>query len=361
MKILIEYESSWRNSFLEDPDGNNKPLPKKGRKFIGSLTNINKADGEFFIKREVSKDTVMGVLSRLVGDQRKLYQARDGKYGPYYFKEIESQISFSDKPEITNEINYVRNMTGNTDQNSYIGSINTNHPLFTSGFSNDLWMILNLTLKDLISFVLKKPFNKAKASLSPKEIVDQVKSYKDIQLDKLGEQEDVLSEQVENVCSFFKRNETANVNLRTNFPSLQKGFADIEYVKNGKLVTRAIYCSALYLQAIYLAKIHNMDGILLKGFSVNGFTPKDFMKSFAGGQKLIYGNPYMRETMVKGEGKIVLTMTKASGKLEININVDRDKAKEIKRLIENAGVSSFYLGKKGLAYVTDIDTREVQH
>ena len=37
---------------------------------------------------------------------------------------------------------------------------------------------------------------------------------------------------------------------------------------------------------------------------------------------------------------------------------DRDKAKEIKTLIENAGVSSFYLGKKGLAYVTNIDTRE---
>ena len=27
-------------------------------------------------------------------------------------------------------------------------------------------------------------------------------------------------------------------------------------------------------------------------------------------------------------------------------------------MIDNAGVSSFYLGKKGLAYVTDIDTRE---
>ena len=31
-----------------------------------------------------------------------------------------------------------------------------------------------------------------------------------------------------------------------------------------------------------------------------------------------------------------------------------------KRMIEYAGVSSFYLGKKGLAYVTDIDTRELR-
>ena len=53
-------------------------------------------------------------------------------------------------------------------------------------------------------------------------------------------------------------------------------------------------------------------------------------------------------------------MTKASGKLEIIIDIERDRAKEIKKMIENAGVSSFYLGKKGLAYVTDIDTREVR-
>ena len=56
-----------------------------------------------------------------------------------------------------------------------------------------------------------------------------------------------------------------------------------------------------------------------------------------------------------------LLMTKASGTLEININVDREKAKEIKTMIDNAGVSSFYLGKKGLAYITDIDTREARN
>ena len=37
------------------------------------------------------------------------------------------------------------------------------------------------------------------------------------------------------------------------------------------------------------------------------------------------------------------------------------KAKEIKNMIDNAGVSSFYLGKKGLAYITDIDTREARN
>ena len=77
-----------------------------------------------------------------------------------------------------------------------------------------------------------------------------------------------------------------------------------------------------------------------------------------GDKKKIWGNPYIREEFIKGEGKTKHLMTKASGTLEIILNISRDKAKEIKNMIDNAGVSSFYLGKKGLAYVTSISTRE---
>ena len=69
MKITIEYESSWRNSFLDG--NNNEPLPKKGRDFVGSMTSLKK-EGNFLV-REITLDTVMGILNRLIGDQRKLY------------------------------------------------------------------------------------------------------------------------------------------------------------------------------------------------------------------------------------------------------------------------------------------------
>jgi hypothetical protein len=75
-----------------------------------------------------------------------------------------------------------------------------------------------------------------------------------------------------------------------------------------------------------------------------------------GNQKRIWGNPYMLKKRVKGEGETVSLLTKASGVLEINLNIDRARAEQIKQQIENAGVSSFYLGKKGLAYVSDIRT-----
>jgi len=81
MKISIEYDSCWRNSFLDGT--NNEPLPKGGRDFLGSMTNL-KVEGNFKT-HEITLDTVMGLLNRLIGDQRKLYQARSKAFEKSYF------------------------------------------------------------------------------------------------------------------------------------------------------------------------------------------------------------------------------------------------------------------------------------
>ncbi len=91
MKIIIKYDSSWRNSFLDG--SNNEPLPKKGRNFIASMTELKKPEN--YLSRPVSKDTVMGILNRLIGDKRKLYQSRQEPN--YYFADLEDLISFEDK------------------------------------------------------------------------------------------------------------------------------------------------------------------------------------------------------------------------------------------------------------------------
>lgn len=88
MKIIIEYDSCWRNAFLGG--SNNEPVPKKGREFLGSMTSLKK-EGNFKVC-ENTLDTVMGVLNRLIGDQRKLYQARSKMYeSAYYFEALEDQ------------------------------------------------------------------------------------------------------------------------------------------------------------------------------------------------------------------------------------------------------------------------------
>lgn len=336
MKITIEYDSCWRNSFLGG--SNNEPLPKKGREFLGSMTNLKK-EGNFKIS-DSTLDTVMGLLNRLIGDQRKLYQARSKQFeSAYYFEELEDNISFIDKHQVTNEMTYIRNMNGSTDQNSFTGMIKISDPIFTSGYSPEFWGVLNLELPDLCDFIVNADKVEACIQLEPLSIINRLEI---LNKEKGLENEGVVSDAI-------------NV-LTTHFPN-------IEYLnKKGLITPISVYCSALYLQLSRLGEQeqHDMTSAKTKaggisGISKKGFTKKDFMDRFTTGpKKRIWGNPYIKKEKIKGQGEVISMMTKASGQLEITINVDRDKAQEIKTLIENAGVSSFYLGKKGLAYVSNI-------
>ncbi|MEW6076472.1 MAG: type I-Fv CRISPR-associated protein Cas5fv [Thermodesulfobacteriota bacterium] len=343
MKIEIEYESSWRNSFLEDTDGNNKPLPKNGRKFIASGRNLNSStQPENFIKRDVTIDTVMGVLNRLIGDQRKLYQSRQDQR--YYFRQIEPFVAFEDRATVTNEVTYIRNITGSTDQHSFTGMVKDQDAIFQSEYSPEFWGVLALTFDELCAYIINNNKVEASIGLDPLAICERFDELAKI---KPVEKEGIYEEAIDI--------------LDTRFP-------ETGYLNNaGKVKPSRVYCSALYLQLERLKEREfGMTYTLtqsgtIPGISKANFTKKDFMDRFTTGpKKLVWGNPYLRKIRVAGEGEIVSMMTKASGQLEITIDVDREKAKEIKTLIENAGVSSFYLGKKGLAYVTNIDTREVR-
>ncbi|MHA3098916.1 type I-Fv CRISPR-associated protein Cas5fv [Acinetobacter brisouii] len=335
MQIIIEYESSWRNSFLDG--SNNQPLPKGGRNFIASMTTLKQAGN--YKKRDVSKDTVMGVLNRLIGEQRKLYQARQDK--EYYFSEIEKILQdedIVDKSAISNEMVYIRNISGSTDQNSFTGMIKANDPAFKSDYSSDLWGILWLNLDAVTQFILDENY--------------QVKT--DIELDPI-----TVSSQIE-LLSAEKAIDVID-SVKDALDILQSKFDDVNYLNaKEQLPLISLYASALYLQIERLSKKYDLSNTLTKsgglsGISKRGFTKKDFMDRYTtGSKKLIWGNPYLLKEKKKGEGEVVSILTKASGQLIINLNISKDQARDLEEKIENAGVSSFYLGKKGLAYVTDI-------
>ena len=336
MIINIEYSASWRNSFLDG--SNNEPLPRKGRGFVGSMAKLGKEEN--YIERNISHDTAMGILNRLIGEQKKLYQARqsDG----YYFKDAEKAVTFVDDAEITQEYTFIRNVTGNTDRNSYTGAINADDEAFSSDFSRQLWGVLFLDVNQLCEFILgDRAVIDVSADLNPLAICEL--------LNEIGKAKPIAREGI----------------AADALKVLQDAFEDGNYVNaKEKIKVINLYCSALHLQAARLSGKFDMSCLITKsgcipGISKNNFTQSDFMKRFTTGKpKKIYGNPYIREAFIKGVGKEKLTMRKARGKLTISIDVDRARAEEIKQMIESAGVSSFYIGKKGLAYVTNIDTRE---
>lgn len=338
MKIVIEYEASWRNSFLDG--SNDEALPKKGRKYIGSSTALKKSEN--YIERKVELSTVMGILNRLIGDQRKLYQAREDE--AYFFRNIESKVTFKDDVQVSsNELVYLRNMSGNTDQNSYTGMIKTDDAMFTSDYSKEFWGVLELDLGELMEFIIHGKEMSEHITLDPLVISDRF-----AEITKLKALEEV--DEVVKVLS-----------------TLEQKFEGTNYKNNkGQIVPLNLYCSALYLQLERLSSQYDLSSALTKtgtiaGISKRLFTKKDFMNRFTTGEKKkIFGNPYIAKTFVKGEGQVTSMLTKASGELEIVIDIPRNKADDLKIKIENAGVSSFYLGKKGLAYVKNISTREVK-
>ncbi|HAZ7572838.1 type I-Fv CRISPR-associated protein Cas5fv [Legionella sp. PATHC032] len=338
MKITIDYEASWRNSFLDG--SNNEPLPKKGRNFIGSMSKLEVEEN--YKSREITLDTVLGVLNRLIGDQRKLYQIRAG-YGNHnhYFEDIVQVIRFEDRPKIQcQEIVYVRNMSGNTDRNAFTGMIKVKDPIFQSDFSQLLWGVLWLDFNQLCQFILHNIKLESTIELNPISILNRLEYIKKMK-------------SVENT----EHAKLASAKLASIFDK----YNPLDH--KGQIKILPMYCSSLYLQLNRLEAHHDMSGVkskmgMISGISNNGFTAKDFMDKYTTGpKKLIYGNPYVREEYVKGEGKIKRALRKASGQIDIYLDVNLERAIELKNMIDYAGVSSFYLGKKGLAYVSRIDVR----
>lgn len=338
MRITIKYEASWRNSFLDG--SNNEPLPKGGRAFVGSMTTLGKRDSQGkcpnFIKREITHDTVMGVLNRLIGDQRKLYQSRNCP--KYFFSGLEERISFNNQQDLSASINtetvYIRNMEGNTDQNSFTGMIKANDPVFTSDYSNIFWGVLTLDIENLCRLIVDESFQVSSSKqFDPLDVLQK--------LDELNKLKAIDIETVKNALD-----------------ALQKHFSDVAYkAVDSKIKPIELYCSALYLQISRLSHEYDVSLALTKngglaGISKRGYTPKDFMDRYTtGSKKPIWGNPYQLKEKRKGEGEVVSLLTKANGTLDILLDIPRAKAEQLKTMIDDAGVSSFYLGKKGLAYV----------
>ena len=364
MRIIIDFSSSWRNSVLTG--SNDKPIQK--RNFKASSKSHEAVD-----VRCISENTVLGVLCRLIGDQRKLYQAKASD--DFYFKNLDmtfqevssSSISWNDTALLINK------SENRPPQSSFIGVLDENEPLFFSKYSYTLWSVLDCDFEEIIDFIINPDINIKEGTVSPRQILNRVR-YDISSMDKIefvsdsikslevrlkdellkikARENKVLELQEEIEALIIKSQDSENIvferKLRDAVNKLSNEFSDQAYYeKNNSVYPSRIYAGALYLMVLEMTKqgFDTSDLITkkgtIKGFSKRGFNGvRDFLNPLMGNKKKTTHTPYL--------------LTKASGQLEITLDIDVAKAKELKQMIDNAGVSSFYLGKKGLAYVSDI-------
>jgi hypothetical protein len=421
MKILIEFDSCWQTSFLGDDV--KKPVGKVASK-------VNKASSDGYMQKFVatsgtrgetpaplSLSTILGVLSRLIGDQRKLYQSR--QQDNYYFADLENKITWNlSEPKMVNELMYLTNKSDERcGQSSFLGVLEDDNPWFFGKDSYLLWSVLFLTQEQLVEFILSKNINLIRAeNCLPKDLIERINKISDFKSEE-GEvlkTRDKLISEVESVIekrasllkgyhekikktppktsaqeskiksqltklegelndaklsleSLLEDNDVLIFDskltkitefLSSKYPNVKK--AGEEYCKSGMVYPMSLYSAALYLQAEYLLVAgydvpylkNSKSEIQIQGFSKRGFNGvRDWLNGMTGKRKKEVGTPCMVE---KHSGKLEIELSLDSKNDKGSINKYMSRAEELAELIENAGVSSFYLGKKGLAYVTKI-------
>ena len=379
MKIIIEYSSSWHNSFLTG--SNDEPVRKNNvRKF--KATSKSKEANDV---RKISKNTVLGVLCRLIGDQRKLYQAQ--KDTNFYFKDMDISFDYiaSESRNWSETVALINKSENRPAPGEFIGVIKDDEPLFFSQNSATLWSVLFYDFDDLLNFILQPTVKFKKTPISPRKVLsraaydissmDNINSIRGIVFSikdcKQKEVNETNEKEVDKLKKIIKRlenqmsklenekallsifndamsNDAFDEKIHKAITALNQYFPDEKYYEsNGSVKPIRIYAGALYVMLKEMEKQNfDISGLVTKSGTIKGFSKRDyngnrdFLNSLMGNKKKTTHTPYQ--------------LTKSDGQLEIILDIDKEKAKELKKMIENAGVSSFYLGKKGLAYVSDI-------
>lgn len=400
MKIIIGYSSKWSNSFsdnitkknivpsmgaIQDSIKGEKVIIKEDDSFEDIMFKINKVYPNFKYN-PISKNTVLGVLSRLLGEIRYLSDfINDEK--EHIINKLKNKISFNllDR-ELYNEI--VRISTPEKEvQNNGAGLIKNssknNILLSENKYSKLIYSALQLNDLDLINLFL----DKVETSKNVEELYvffeDNNVSYQDeFEIFKFLKKYD---DNVKSTSSFDK-------NFRNMLKSKIETNDEIEYyiktIKRIGLINHndeefhlrpnfinmaglLIYVCTKFIEKIneksfiegkIIEKKGNIKGI---AEASGGLTIKDFYNGFSD-KKTTADTPYFisgkffdkKENKKINQGEFNIGVTKEDGVLEINIAISEEDAIQLKKQIDAVGVSTFQLGKKGLAYIKEISVYE---
>lgn len=398
MKITINYSSKWSNSFSDAETKNPTALSLgavqegiKDEKVIISendtyediMYKVNKVYPNFQYNT-ITKNTVLGVLSRLLGEIRYLNNFIDEE-PDHIINVIKDKVSFKviDR-EIYNEV--IRISTPEKEVQSNGGGLisekaKDNILLSKNEYSELLYSVFNIINLDMLEkFInvleVSTTIEEVKTFFVEKELLHtgNFEPYKFIELynENLKKTENYEKEyrnlkkgkretdkDIESYTYIIKRIGSLNHN-------------DEEYHFKPKFINLPGILVYLFSNFLIRNK-YDICGILtekkgnIKGIAEGsgGLTIKDFYSAFSS-KKTSVDSPYFLSTKFfnKKENKSInqsdfnIGISKEDGILDIFLDISEDEARDLKRRIDAVGVSSFQLGKKGLAYVKEIDIYE---
>jgi CRISPR-associated endonuclease Csy4 len=306
MRITIDYNASW-NGLVTQED------KKKYREQIGF-------------------DTVKGVLFRLIGDVRQLKDNSDTHWMGVAISEsnVRFKVNLFESQE---DLIAIRGKNGSTGQKCaafLTADISSNPLLHTknnpvlAGFMR----IAHANDDQLYAYITQQTM--PDINVDDYTLEDLYSAYSSVEDKKISDKLISIA-----TCLPALKGENGNPKKPTFMRFLALALYDyVEKLQHDEI---------LMLKKEKLGfEIVSGKGFV-KGVSKNGsFTLKDFGESFYALPNAIYLKP--EHIYVE------------SGQLVIDVDTDEQSAKSINQAIKNAGVMTFHLGRKGLAYVSSIDT-----
>lgn len=398
MKITVNYSSKWSNSFsnpetkkatalslgsIQESIKGEKVIIDEGDTYEDIMYKINKVHPNFQYN-SITKNTVLGVVSRLLGEVRYLNNILD-KDPNHIINKIKDKISFKmfDR-EIYNEV--IRISTPEKEVQSNGGGVisvksKNNILLNKNEYSEIFYSVFNIvdietlnnfittletskTVKDIKDFfenkglLYKENFELYKFIELYNRNIKLTEGYdKEYRNFKKGKSE--INEEINDYIRVIKRigilnHKDENYHLKPNYINIP----GILIYLLSHFLTRNNYD----LCGILTEKKGNIKGI---AEASGGLTIKDFYNAFSN-KKTSIDSPYFLKAKFfdKKENKSInqsdfnIGISKEDGVLVIFIDVSEEEAIELKKIINLVGVSTFQLGKKGLAYIKEIDVYE---
>lgn len=371
MIIDISYEGKWSNSFLDDPKPRNEKGETPPRNYIATISNLKKNPDDYKI-RDITLNTIYGVLYRLVGARKALDIMLEEDTSLIKTIISEDRISFSHNPTaISQEIVYLRNSKNEPAQAEYAGvpdlSFLGNEDL------SPIFQIADYTQKELVSYILTQVRPDRELEGSVKCLFDLnfiLSTSKDRMITDSPYRPPVADENKKKgklkkyIIAYADPDELEGISA-----AYHEFVADALKTKTEAMIeqTKLSPKSNILIAAINIATIEYVRGNpntkikkmlqgalpVFKGCGKNAkdFTVRDFLTPTTGYNKIQFGNPYRVEGI---NGKPDIWLRKMNGDVEIKIDCNMEEARELSKMIDYAGVGPFYIGKKGLAYVTKI-------